>query len=255
MKPAIRTYLLSVLIIGSITSCQKSIEDKKLVLPDETAFCKSNNHIRYGKMKDCEGNEYKTVKIGDQVWMAENLRTTRYRNGKKIPQVKDNAGWGRLTTGAWCFYDNDPKNGKIYGRLYNWYTLNDAGGLAPAGWHVPSWTEWLQLINFLGGVNEMGEGPVSDKLNIQGTGLWETPNNANNESGFSALPGGHRGVFSSGETYFSGIREEAMWWSATDIQDGYNNTFALNIRSSYYGTIDQVFYDKRAGYSIRLVKN
>lgn len=129
---------------------------------------------------------YKIVKIGNQVWMAENLNTSHYLNGDSIPQVQDKAEWVALTTGAWCYYQNDAENGKTYGKLYNWYAVNDPRGLAPEGWHIPTDAEWIALIDYLGGTNVAG-----GKMKQIGTVHWISPNlGATNESGFSALPGG-----------------------------------------------------------------
>src|ERR1022692_1573344 len=100
--------------------------------------------------------QFKSVSIGKQTWMAENLNVTSYRNGDKIPQVQDANEWSKLTTGAWCYYQNKTEYGFIYGIMYNWYAVNDSRGLAPKGWHIPSDAEWLEMINILGGTNEAG---------------------------------------------------------------------------------------------------
>ena len=102
-------------------------------------------------MTDKDGNTYKTIKIGKQKWMAENLNVSSYRNGDPIPQVQDKDEWAKLTTGAWCYYENDVENGKIYGKLYNWYAVNEPRGLAPEGWHISNDDEWGILIDRLGG--------------------------------------------------------------------------------------------------------
>jgi len=94
---------------------------------------------------------YRTVVIGSQLWMAENLNVSHYRNGDSIPEVTDPEQWAKLTTGAWCYYNNDPEMGVIYGKLYNWYAVNDPRGLAPNGWHIPNDNERNTMINFLGG--------------------------------------------------------------------------------------------------------
>ena len=125
------------------------------------------------------------VIIGAQTWSAKNLDITTYRNGDTIPQVTDPEQWGALTTGAWCYYNNDSTNNAIYGKLYNWYAVIDSRGLAPLGWHVPSDKEWYTLIDYLGGVDIAG-GKMKSV-----SSLWISPNTgATNSSGFSALPGG-----------------------------------------------------------------
>jgi len=140
-----------------------------------------------GTMTDIDGNVYETVTIGTQVWMAENLKVTHYRNGNTILHIIDWFSWFTLT-GAYCEYDNDVNNVAVYGRLYNWYAVNDSRYIAPVGWHVPSDAEWLTLVDYLG-----GDTVADGKMKEIGTTHWVSPNTgATNESGFSALPGGYR---------------------------------------------------------------
>ena len=154
-----------------------------------------------------EGYNYSTIEIGDQCWFADNLRSTNYLNGDPIPNVTNGSEWSSLTTGAQCSYDNDDSNISTYGRLYNWYAVQDFRGLCPTGWHVPSDTEWTTLTNFLGGASVAG-GKM--KSSSSDTPAW----NGDNSSGFSALPGGWRnpnfGEFSN-EGFYGGI----IWWSAS----------------------------------------
>ncbi len=136
---------------------------------------------------DIDGNVYESVTIGTQCWMKSNLNVSRYRNGDIIPQVTDPAVWSQLTTGAWCYYENNTANGTIYGKLYNWYAITDPRGLAPEGWHIPLNNEWDILSNYLGGDNIAGG-------KLKATTSWNSPNTgATNSSGFSALAGGRRG--------------------------------------------------------------
>jgi len=139
---------------------------------------------------DIDGHTYPTVKICNQTWMAKNLDVARYRNGDIIPQVTDPSEWANLTTGAWCWYNNDSATyGSVYGRLYNWYAVSDPRGLAPEGWHVPSDAEWTTLTDCLGGADVAG-----GKLKEAGTTHWNSPNTgATNSSGFFGLPSGYRG--------------------------------------------------------------
>ncbi|MEI6090474.1 MAG: fibrobacter succinogenes major paralogous domain-containing protein [bacterium] len=133
-------------------------------------------------------NPYNQITIGPQTWMKKNLDVEYYRNGEIIPQVTDSAEWQNLKTGAWCYYNNDPVMGAIYGKLYNWYAVNDPRGLAPAGWRVPHNSDLTILLNSLG-----GEAVAGGKLKEAGTNHWQYPNTgATNESGFTALPGGAR---------------------------------------------------------------
>lgn len=138
---------------------------------------------------DIDGNIYHTVIIGNQIWLAEDLKTTKYNDGTPIPLVTGNAGWINLSTPGYCLYDNDITNRETYGALYNWFALQ-TGKLCPTGWHVPSDEEWTVLTDFLG-----GESIAGGKLKEAGTVHWDTPNlGATNESGFTSLPGGFRGA-------------------------------------------------------------
>jgi uncharacterized protein (TIGR02145 family) len=150
------------------------------------------------KLSDVEGNQYNVVKIGTQVWMKENLQTTKYNDGLSIPNVTDNAAWAALTTGAYSDYSNTPGNSTTYGRLYNWYAVDNNSGtkvasnggknVCPTGWHVPTDAEWTTLTTYLG-----GESVAGGKLKETGTSHWIDPNTgATNTSGFTALPGGTR---------------------------------------------------------------
>jgi uncharacterized protein (TIGR02145 family) len=143
----IRQNVFVVFLLLLISSCKKT---------EEIANINFNPSITYGSITDQDGNVYKTVNIGNQTWIAENLKTTKYRNGELIPNVTDNTLWKNLVTGAYSNYDNDNKKENIYGRLYNWYAVNDTRNLAPLGWHVPSDTEWTTLYSFLGGEDVAG---------------------------------------------------------------------------------------------------
>ncbi len=172
-----------------------------------------------GTVTDIDGNIYHTVQIGDQIWMVENLRTTRYRNGDPIPNITDKTAWQSLTTGGYCWYNNDNKNKPVYGALYNWFVVNDNRKLAPEGWHVPSHQEWTVLWDYLGGWKIAG-----GKLKETGTLHWKNPNNgATNESGFCALPGGNRNDLGD----FYDIGNLGTWW-CTDETD---NTNAWSVRA------------------------
>ena len=207
-------------------------------------------------VSDVEGNVYKTVLIGDQYWMSENLRTTKYNNGNVIPNIKDNTEWNGLSTGARCYYNNDSTTyAKLYGALYNWFAVVDSRKLCPTGWHVPTDAEWKKMEMHLGmsqseadelewrGTNEGG------KLKETGTTHWESPNTgANNSSGFTGLPGGYR-------NWFGPFEEEGfwgIWWTSTE----YDATYAWKRNlSSEYSTIYNYYNPKTAGFSVRCVKN
>jgi uncharacterized protein (TIGR02145 family) len=178
----------------------------------------------FGTVTDIDANVYETVLIGDQWWMAENLKTTRFVNGTVIPNITDNTAWSQLPTPAWCNYNNNPANDALYGKLYNWYTV-DNGTLCPVGWHVPTFSEFMVLVNFLGGESIAGR-------KLKTTTGWITNTGSTNESGFSGLPGGLRnnGVFSDISTIGS-------WWSPT-----------LNFGQQYIG-LNLLSYDIASAYN------
>jgi uncharacterized protein (TIGR02145 family) len=162
------------------------------------------------------------ITIGDQCWMAANLKTTRYRDGSTIPNVTDNTDWWQLNTGAWCNYDNSPANDATYGKLYNWFAAANPN-ICPLGWHMPTDAEWQQLESALGlPAGELGViGLRGTAQNVGGkmktTTLWYAPNTgATNESGFSGLPGGYRGDGGVGPYIFLGA-DGGYWWSASEI--------------------------------------
>jgi uncharacterized protein (TIGR02145 family) len=203
-----------------------------------------------GTMTDIDGNTYQTIKIGDQWWMAENLEVTHYHNGEAIPNVTDDTAWESLITGAWCSYNNDDGNVETYGRLYNWYVINDSRGLTPEGWHVASDVEWQTLVDYLG-----GSIVASDKMKTTGTieegdGLWYSSNiGATNESGFSALPGGCR-FYGSAFTSISVLT--TFWSSSTGYDSGSAWTRSLDYSTS---VVYRNNYGKRLGCSVRCVKD
>jgi uncharacterized protein (TIGR02145 family) len=196
---------------------------------------------------DIDGNTYNTVQIGNQVWMSENLKTSRYRNGGSIPYVVGNTDWQALRTGAWSYYDHDAANDAIYGKLYNWYTtLGDT--LCPTGWHVPTDAEWTTLTNYLG-----GEYVAGGKMKSTGITYWNSPNySATNESGFSALPGGYRD--GSGDVSYD-IRGIAFFWSATESRTLYAWDRKLYAVSNDVERNYSVYYPKTSGFSVRCLKD
>lgn len=189
----------------------------------------------------------KTVKIAKQVWMMENLTVSVFRNGQAIPEAKTAEEWkkaGEEGKPAWCYYDNDPANGAKYGKLYNWYAVNDGRYLAPEGWHVPSAEEWQTLIDYYGGREVAG-----GKMKETGTVHWKEPNTgATNKDGYSALPGGHR---DSNANFFN-IGHYATFWTSTEC-----NKF--NARKRHLSRGDEKVYNdclsKVMGFSVRCVKD
>lgn len=208
-----------------------------------------NPNVSYGEMTDQDGNVYKTVTIGTQTWMAENLRTTKYNDGTAIPNVKDGKKWSDLTTGAYCNQDNTTDTEKIatYGRLYNWYTVK-TGKLAPKGWHVSTDQEWGTLVKYLTQDNSV----AGNKLKETGTLHWAAPNKeATNESGFTALPGGSRiSNFTGDDMLFTSTGIDGDWWTSTEGNGG-----AFSYSLSSFGLFLYVNNTKDSGYSVRCVKD
>lgn len=188
------------------------------------------------------------VKIGSQIWMTKNLNVSHYRNGELIPQVKDPTKWAALTTGAWCLYNNDSATGAVYGKLYNWYAVNDPRGLAPAGWHIPSKDEWDTLASFLGVFVAGGKMKSTGTIEA-GTGLWHEPNyKATNCSGFTGLPGGIRYYGGGG---FGEIGYTGYWWTSSG--DDYGGWLvSLSYNNDDYSSGN---FGKNFGFSVRCIRN
>jgi uncharacterized protein (TIGR02145 family) len=241
-KYLIRSLLLLVFFLILTNSCKKKEE--------EIGSINFNPSIIYGSLTDQGGNTYKTVTIGAQVWMAENLKTTKYRNGDPITNVADNTEWENLTTGGYCTYDDDLNNLNAYGHLYNWYAVNDPRNIAPEGWHVASDSEWTTLNNYLGGGIAAG-----DKLKETGTIHWTVSNTQTNESGFTALPGGFRNNMRLGGLkaiyHYSDIGLNGYWWSSTESE----SISAIIRYFAFDNSLLTLSFLKNYGCSVRCVKD
>ena len=197
------------------------------------------------RVRDYDGNYYNTIKIGNQIWMADNLKTTHYANGDAIP---DGTGAGDISGETdpkyWFAYNDDLNNIYTYGRLYTWYTITDSRNVCPDGWHVPSDAEWTQLTDYLGGASVAG-----GKLKETGTTHWNSPNTgATNESGFTALPGGYR--YYNGSFNFIGYY--GFWWSSTEngATDAWRRDLYYNGAYFYRNN-----FNKKYGFSVRCVRD
>ena len=202
-----------------------------------------------GSVVDIDGNVYKTIKIGNQWWMAENLKVTHYRNGDVIPNITDDGEWFDLTSGAYCNYKNDTTNVVLYGRLYNWYTVVDGRNLAPEGWHVPTDNDWQELVDYLGGNMIAGAKMKSTGTIKGGDGLWFEPNEGStNESGFSALPGGGRTYDEVNDV----VGSYAYFWTTKN----YHSWYGWH-RYLYYNTTEVYRYNyyNQFGFSVRCVRD
>jgi uncharacterized protein (TIGR02145 family) len=196
---------------------------------------------------DVDGNSYATVQIGTQCWMQSNLTVSKYRNGDNIPNITDNTQWSQTntsSTGAWCNYNNDANNGTTYGKLYNWYAVNDSRGLCPTGWHVPSDAEWTTLTTHLGGSSVAGGA-------MKSTTGWNNNGNGTNSSGFTCLPGGNRTL----NVGFDAVGYRGNWWSSSSSGSDYAwyrlltssngaNVFRYNFGGGY-----------QHGFSVRCVRD
>lgn len=190
---------------------------------------------------DIEGNIYKTVTIGTQVWMAENLKTTRYNDNKVIINLTYNAAWSSQKGGAYCWYNNNIYNKARYGALYNYCAIVDSSNLCPTGWHVPTDEEWTYLITYLGGFSEAGG-------KLKSANWPEDGPYANNSSGFTALPGGYRDISGS----FFNFSFVGFWWSFTECDP---KTAMCYILSYGYSDILSNRSSKELGLSVRCIKN
>ncbi len=196
---------------------------------------------------------YEEVTIGKQVWMTKNLNVDKFRNGDSIPHAKTKADWQIAATGhkpAWCYYEHDSTYGAKYGKLYNWYAVNDPRGLAPEGWHIPSINEWVTLFDFLGGAKVAG-------VKMKSTRGWDAHDggsgNGTNKSGFSGLPGGY---CSHTHGFFGFVGKNGGWWTSTSYKE---NTKSARYVSLYNSGSDaesnSSFYNKGNGYSVRCLRD
>jgi uncharacterized protein (TIGR02145 family)/gliding motility-associated-like protein len=233
------------------------------IFQNDTTICKSNSLLltlqtdTSNVASDLDGNTYPIVSIGNQLWLQKNLNVSRYRNGDSIPHVTDPLQWSNLTTGAWCWYNNDSATyASTFGKLYNWYAVNDARGIHPDGYRVSSKSDWDNLIKYLdfNSDTSLQDGPQS---NIAGGFLkenilwWWSPNTgATNSSGFTALPGGAYSYLLNG--FNNSIRYTGIWWTNSEVTE-----ISANARSLVYNSSDVIAQSifKKNGYSVRCLKN
>ncbi len=206
---------------------------------------------------DIDGNEYETVKIGDQWWMAENLKVTHYRNGDPIPHVTDGTEWSNLSSGAYCEHGNSSDNVATYGLLYNWYAVDDSRNIAPEGWHVPSDAEWKQLEMYLGmsqsEADDYGWRGTNEGSQLAGQAdLWEDGSLENNAefgtSGFNALPAGYRYNYGG----FDDMGNGAYFWSSSEYTSHSAWSRYMGCNSSEVSRYDG---NERDGFSVRCVRD
>lgn len=203
----------------------------------------TESNVRWTRLSDGK-TDFQSTQIGNKIWMNENLNVNNYRDGTTIPQVIDDTEWSNLTTGAWCWYNNNSANGDVYGKLYNWYAVADSRGLCPTGWHVPTDAEWTLLETTLGG-------NAGGKLKAAGTSLWTTPNTgATNSSGFAGLPGSFRSYMGT----FNNLGNMGFWWSATEVAN-YPSDAYYRYLGNNTGTLIRNNYGKSYGFAVRCIKD
>lgn len=230
--------------IGNTKDCFKLLEQRNTIQQESTPINETLNSIRKiaKAVTDIDGHVYKTITIGKQTWLLENLKTRHYNDGSLIPNVTEDDDWARLTTGAYCNFENNIGYVRTYGRLYNWYAVN-TGKLAPKGWHVPTDAEWDTLFKYISYNSEN----IFRSLVEAGSTHWKNPDSKEtNKYGYSALPGGFR--YRGGT--FDKIEEAGCWWSSTGhgiLQAGY-------MRLEYHQASRYKIY-KRCGYSVRCIKD
>ena len=247
MKKLFITFALT----SALFSCEKETSTPNNSGNNTTDTTKASNQT-IGKpgpnITDSEGNTYKTIYIGTQQWMGENLKTSKYSDGTTIPNITDNNQWENLSTGAWCYYDNNSVNNAKYGKLYNWYAVskstNGNKNVCPTGWHVPTDAEWTVLTDYLG-----GEIVAGGKMKEVGSTSWYSPNSdATNTSLFTGLPGGSRNL--NGD--YSYIGGYGNWWSSTE----YGTDDALDrFLYSYHGTAGRNNDNEKNGFSVRCLRD
>ncbi len=231
----------------SLTSSNNEGSDTKIITNcitvHDIAF---NPSLNYSTVNDIEGNTYKTIQIGTQIWMAENLKTTRFNDSTPIQMIEDNSAWASLSSPAYCWHQNDINNKVLYGALYNWYTV-ESDKLCPTGWHTPDDDEWLFLIDHLGGYSTAG-----GKLKEVGTTHWFSPNTAaTNESGFTALPSSYRlSVINSGTFEYLGV--SCIFWSRDESDS--EKAFGYGINHANSVAVGYSDY-KGNGCSVRCIKD
>jgi uncharacterized protein (TIGR02145 family) len=198
-----------------------------------------------------DGDSYETVIIGEQEWMAENLKVTHYRNGDEIPNITNNGDWPDLSTGAYGDYNNNPSNSETYGRLYNWYAVADSRGICPEGYHVPTDGEYTALTDYLGGTSVAG-GKMKEctEGSCPESEYWESPNTgATNESGFTSLPGGYR-YNAYGD--YDAVGNHGSLWSSTESSNGSAWGRRLNYNDS---GVSRYSGGKDYGISVRCIRD
>lgn len=248
----VKLSIVWVLIASAVVSCNQPVEtkeskvEKPLKSSDESEILFNLELLLKDTVVDIDGNVYHTVQIGEQIWMVENFKCTHFQNGEKINNVTDDKEWLNLTSSAYCNYENDSSYVKTYGRMYNWYAVNDERNLCPLGWHIPSHEEWTTLINFLGGRDHAGS-KMKEKTDKHW--MYDFNTRSDNSSGFTGLPGGLR---SEGGSFFA-VKGSGLYWSATESDE--TSAWMIFLGSYDNDVVETMSGDKYEGYSVRCIKD
>jgi uncharacterized protein (TIGR02145 family) len=254
--PGIYAALFAGLMLALVFSCKKGEPNDTPIMGAEKSLTGIifNPNLTYGAVTDYDGITYKTITIGTQTWMAENLRTTHYRNGDPIPNVTGGRAWMDLTSGAYCDYNNEVKYSNIYGRLYNLYAVLDSRNIAPPGWHLPSEADWVTMFLYIDPQYSVNGGLSSLKgLKLKETGwthwidLGRPDEEGTNETGFTAIPGGTREPYNNintGNSWF--LAGFGGWW---------NSDSAPMVMTTILSDMGRPYYYTKSGYSVRCVKD
>jgi uncharacterized protein (TIGR02145 family) len=217
------------------------------VISNGTSSAVFNPDLTYGTITDVDGNSYQTIMVGGQIWMVENLRTTKFQNGDLIPEITDNQEWITQSSAAYASYENQSDLDELatHGLLYNWFAVADSRNIAPLGWHVATEADWIALANEFGGLSTAG-----GKLKESGSTHWNSPNtDATNASGFTGLPSGRR-EYTDGSSINAGYN--AFWWTSSAYNPDYSWYFQLNYDT---GDLIQANFHKQYGFAVRCVKD
>lgn len=242
--------LFIIIIFFILSSCNKEKKVEQELSNSSTSDCNKNYfnpEVNYSTITDIEGNIYKTVQINNQIWMAENLKTTKFSNGDSIKKISSSDMWISYSQSAWCHLSFDEKNDCHLGKLYNFYSIQDNRNVCPTGWHVPTNNDWYILCQALGGFGYAGS-----KMKVPSTYFWQENNTAsNNQSGFTALPCPRfvDGVFDSSE-----FKTKAYWWTSSTDSSNFVYSYSIFIESQYeLALIGQG--GNKSGIAVRCIKD
>ena len=243
-------YAANTIVTVSPSGDTLTIGGNSVIVPGISTANSQSLYSMGSGVTDIDGNFYPTIIINGQEWMQQNLAVTKYRNGDPIPTGLNDGTWSSTSSGAYAIYNNDVANNTLYGKLYNWYAVNDSRGICPTGWHVSSDAEWSLLINYLD-PNANGGDSFSNSAGgkLKAPTGWISPNtDVTNVSGFTGLSGGSRGNYGT----YANIGNDGYWWSSTES----GSSYAWYRGLYYYNSAAGRYYDdRRYGFSVRCVRD